>query len=319
MPNQFAVISSNPADLEFLNELALVCSFDLKAQATFDGEALKASIGQGHTCFIDASIPGVLKEAEALGFKKIELSRLHWICPPEDKALLGEVFDSPVAQNIVFRKYGTPMSAAESYAHVVKSSYLKSSFGLQSLFGEAVQVDSVKFNESIERGFVAQALSQQLTLLGYNELIIPAVSTAVDELLMNAIFDAPVDENGKQIYARQSRNINIKLVGKQNIEMQVGGFGDFIGVTVVDHFGSLDSAAVKQHIAKSFNGRQDDERDESLAGAGLGLSLILKRGGSLLYIYKPGERTDATVFFRRSERLKEFNRQFQFVCLRQLV
>lgn len=324
-PIKIALISTDASDLEFTKELAQICNGEMLQEAQLNATQVKSKIAQGFSYFIDVATTGSVEQIAALGLTQFELNRVHFICPPiektsdnlpENRAHLLKAFDSAVVQNIIFRRYGSPAMAAEAYSHILKSSYLATSFGLQSFFGDDVQVDGIQFKEALERGFVSQALTHQLTQLGYNELIIPAVITAVDELLMNAIFDAPVDENGKQIYARQSRNTNLKLEGKHAVEMQVGGKGDLIGVNVVDCYGSLDSVQVKQHIAKSFNGKQDEVRDATLAGAGLGLSLVLKRGGSLLYVYKPGARTDATVFFRRTDRLKEFNRQFQFVCMR---
>lgn len=316
MPRILAIFSDRADDLEFATAAAGKAGCELKHDPSLAPEALTAALGDANTAvLIDVNSPERLRllESAVSGAAK---ARIHAIAAPQDKAFLASVFESKALGHIIPRRYLKPAADGEFYGEIVAATDLSEPFGLQCFLGKEAQIDSLHIDESLEKGFVANALTYQLAQLKFNELIIPAVTNAVDELLMNAVYDAPTDEKGQQLYARESRNTNIKLSGKSRVEMQLGARGDQFGVTVIDHFGSMDPAVILRSIAKSFNGKQEESRNPELAGAGLGLSMILKSGGSLHFVCKPGERTEASVFFKRTDRQRDFNKQFQFVAAR---
>lgn len=308
--------SENLEDAEFASELAKTGSRKLVLLKSLPTKDLLSALNGGATVLLDANDPASIRGFNEISVSPEQAIRAHWICDPRKQDTLIPLFKEKNIFNVIYRRYNKVTEAAKAYSIIIDSTFITSPFGLKSFLGSATTVDTLKFNESIEKGFASQALSHQLLNMGYNQLIVTAIINAVDELLMNAIYDAPVDAEGNQIYAEKSRNLNVKLTGRQAVEMQIGADGGFVGISVSDLYGSLDFNEVKNCIAKSFNESKNEVRTGRLAGAGLGLSLILKRGGSLYFACKPGTRTEVTVFFRKTDRLKEFHNQFQFISLR---
>jgi hypothetical protein len=138
------------------------------------------------------------------------------------------------------------------------------------------------------------------------------MANAVDELLMNAMFDAPVDELGRQILASTSRASVFELKDKSEVELQIGFDGTYVGLTAVDHFGSLDKNKLLSYISKIYTSDEYKVRT-AVAGAGIGLASVFRSGGSFFFASESRARTEVTVFFRRAESFREFKDQFKFI------
>jgi hypothetical protein len=137
-------------------------------------------------------------------------------------------------------------------------------------------------------------------------------ANAVDELLMNAMFDAPVDGSGRPVYNAISRNTAFALEERNAIEMNVGFDGSQIGISVIDQFGSLDRGRLLAHVSKKYS--EDAYKLKNIvAGAGIGLATIFRTGGSLIFASENGVRTEATVVFRRTDNFRDFKEQFRYL------
>jgi hypothetical protein len=51
----------------------------------------------------------------------------------------------------------------------------------------------------------------------------------------------------------------------------------------------------------------------SMAGAGVGLSTVFNAGASFFFVSESRNKTEATVFFKKTDNFREFKDQFQFV------
>ena len=139
------------------------------------------------------------------------------------------------------------------------------------------------------------------------------VANAVDELLMNAMFDACTDERGRQLYASTPRNTVLPLDGRRAVELNVGFDGPYVGIAAMDQFGSLDKEKLVEHLSKGYRNEAYKVKS-SVAGAGIGLATVFRSGGSFLFACDAGQRTEVTVFFQKTDTYKEFRDQFRFIC-----
>jgi len=87
----------------------------------------------------------------------------------------------------------------------------------------------------------------------FHPRIASKIAGAADELLMNAIFDAPTDAEGKSIFGDDAHSKDIPLDGKHSVEMQVGFDGKYAAVLVSDHFGSLDPPRLLEKLAQNYS------------------------------------------------------------------
>jgi hypothetical protein len=130
------------------------------------------------------------------------------------------------------------------------------------------------------------------------------------ELLMNAMYDAPVDSNGKHIYA-QDRKQDIVLKEDQYPLFSIGTNGDLLGITVKDPFGGLKRKHVFSGIERALT--QKGQMDTEGGGAGLGMLYIYNHGFSSFFTVKPGISTEVTVLYDLTLNRREFATQAKSV------
>src|SRR5690606_20434015 len=114
------------------------------------------------------------------------------------------------------------------------------------------KVQLVKLQLSTQKQDAVEAIKNYLIAAKFQSRMATVIANAVDELLMNAIFDAPVDDLGRPTHATTSRATQIQLEGPHAVEMQVGFDGKYVGITAIDMFGSLDKAKLLTHISKIY-------------------------------------------------------------------
>jgi hypothetical protein len=145
-----------------------------------------------------------------------------------------------------------------------------------------------------------------LQQLNYNDQVIGAVASAVDELLMNAMFDSPTDVHGARPLEKVSRSESIETHG---VEMQIGHTSDLIAVTVIDANGSLKRDEVLKQITDNLVSESNKYTQRETAGSGLGLTLTLRSGGRLFFACRPNHRTEVTVLFSNVRLFKALKSQ----------
>lgn len=291
-------------DSAFVDQLARECAFEHRA--INDGDRLQNECGKDLTGGVLISVASAqqLDHLEKLGLNR---NRVHAIVGLEDSQLVHRTFHSPAIGHVVVRRFTNPAENARQYATVLKAA---SGEGSESLLKANDNIRVIVFDDTVQKGFVSNGVFQYLLENNCSERVSSVIAGAVDELLMNAVYDAPVDQKGEQLYRHHPRSNEISLKG---IEMHLRFDEEVVAVTVIDRVGSLNRDQILLHVAKSLNDGKMTPRDASYAGAGLGLALIFRSGGSLSYITEKGKRTEATVFFRRSKSFREFKNQFQFV------
>ena len=100
------------------------------------------------------------------------------------------------------------------------------------------------------------------------------IDQCIDEMLMNALYDAPVDDAGKPLFADVPVQERVLAARREKALVQYGCDGDRFAVSVRDAFGTLrkehDPAATSTSACTS----PDQQIDRKAGGAGLGLYLI---------------------------------------------
>jgi hypothetical protein len=131
-----------------------------------------------------------------------------------------------------------------------------------------------------------------------------ATSQLADELMMNAMYDAPVDETGKEKYAH-NRNKAIDLDPRERPTFGLGCDGSRIIVSIADPFGRLPKGAVFGGIHRGLTTGKMDTRG---GGAGLGMLLIHHAAKVLFFDVVPGRRTQVTAIVELDVPPQEFRK-----------
>jgi anti-sigma regulatory factor (Ser/Thr protein kinase) len=119
------------------------------------------------------------------------------------------------------------------------------------------------------------------------------VELATEELLMNALYDAPRNAGGAPRNAHLDRRLSVALGADETIWMRYGCDGQTLAVAVCDPFGSLSKRAVTERLRKVTDGVPRPQ--PGVAGAGLGLVMTYSVANQLVFSVSPGRLTEVTA------------------------
>jgi hypothetical protein len=136
------------------------------------------------------------------------------------------------------------------------------------------------------------------------------IQTTCDELIMNAFFDAPF-ENGVVLYKNTPRTSLIKP--PKPVEVIMGESDTEVAISVTDFYGSVNAHSIVKHLKKTF--QVESYVAPKGEGAGLGLSMSVKRNTSLFIKVTPGEASQFVVIFPKVETYKSYLEKSQLIGL----
>jgi hypothetical protein len=120
------------------------------------------------------------------------------------------------------------------------------------------------------------------------------IEVATEELLLNAIYDAPRDPTGKPTHSGLDRRTPVKLGSDQQVKLTYGCDGRNFVVSVADRFGALTRPAIVQSVVKLLDPR-GARPAPGVSGAGLGLMLVYSAANQLVAHAVAGRFTEVTA------------------------
>lgn len=134
-----------------------------------------------------------------------------------------------------------------------------------------------------------------------------------EELLMNAIYDAPV-AGGKHHYGELPRTTSIELQPSEYSTLSFGCDGSVFGIAVTDPFGSLRRDKLFQYLKKVLRrGDSANLIDTKKGGAGLGLFKILYSSHSLIVNVQPQRYTEVMALIDIQQQVRDFSKMARSV------
>jgi hypothetical protein len=125
-----------------------------------------------------------------------------------------------------------------------------------------------------------------------------AIEQSIDELLMNALYAAPVAADGSRVFA----GVTVKQRAAQrtgaSVTLTYGADAARFVVVVRDEFGSLDRQTVLRVLHKGLHA--EDKVDAKAGGAGLGLFLVASTASTIYFDVTPGGHCEITCVFELS-------------------
>jgi PEGA domain len=168
-------------------------------------------------------------------------------------------------------------------------------FGMEKLVPWGTKVYSTLVGDYQEKSLCIAQMSEFAELMGVRRKYREAIEQCVDEMLMNALYDAPVDDQGRQIFAEIPTKTRISLRMEQKVVVQYGCDGKRFMVSVRDSFGTIERATVLKYLYKCLHSEQ--QIDRKTGGAGLGLYLMANSSTRFLFNVLPGVATECVCVF----------------------
>lgn len=131
------------------------------------------------------------------------------------------------------------------------------------------------------------------------------VGELAHELIMNAMYDAPVDAEGKAKYAAD-RKSSVTLEEAERVLVRCGTDGTRFAISVRDPFGRLERRHVVDGLARGLAG---GEQDRTHGGAGLGMLVAHNASTALVFDVARGRSTEVTALLELDLNLRELRTQ----------
>ena len=147
---------------------------------------------------------------------------------------------------------------------------------------------------SAERDQTLEGLEAFLAEAGVRPRLVRAAVDATEELLTNAIYDAPTGSDGRRLYADLDRRHTVFL-GERSRPALLAAVDDVeVVVGVHDPHGSLALETARAYLVKGLGGGPE-QVDGKRGGAGLGLARAFSLGDRLAVHVEPGRFTEVSV------------------------
>lgn len=162
-------------------------------------------------------------------------------------------------------------------------------FGLRRYFSEATPLVRESTHQSSDKDRLVGLAERFAVENGVAPRMVSLYASVADELLANAIYDAPVDDAGRPRFARLARTEAVTLPETDAAEMQLAFEDGHLGISVSDRFGSLNADHVLARLGRCFEIAQPEQK---AGGAGLGLYIAFRSVSHLVINVSRGKRTE---------------------------
>lgn len=284
-----ALIGANEAQLKTLRKIlrAVVVgaceSPRLEAISPDDYDLLLISDYDAFAPEVRERITGLFAAADAK-----RRARLLVISGAGDRNELAALFSRHAITNLLAKNTGVD---ASDVIVTVQKILRRDVFGLEKYFSWGIEAQSSRIRSSEEKERLLSAMSSYAEELGVNSRLANQFCTVADELVTNALYNAPRDTSGNSRYGHLSRSCPVELAPGEEIEVRYCCDGRRLGISASDPFGALTEERLLDYLGKCLR-KGDDQVDTKPGGAGLGLYYIFEAVSHLVVNIAPGRRTE---------------------------
>lgn len=228
---------------------------------------------------------------------------LLWTAEPLQRSL-RYLLDVPQLSNICGRKdFDSPPVPWE----VLMVARRLSDAGIQpASFSDFLDWGYTGFQEQIgstdQRDQMVLKVHRFIARLGASNRVGEMLGELTHEMLMNAMFDAPVDPSGIPKYALD-RKASLLLEEHEQPIFRIASDGSLLAIQVIDPFGRLQRSHVFGGLERALS---QGELDASYGGAGLGLAMCHNATVALFFDVRRGQKTEVTGIFDLDLNLRDF-------------
>ncbi|MGZ3775535.1 MAG: cyclic nucleotide-binding domain-containing protein [Pseudobdellovibrionaceae bacterium] len=224
---------------------------------------------------------------------------------------LGVLAQNRFVENIVSRD-GEDKNATIRYVLTALSKLLNNDlFGIEKYLTWGVEVQNRIIKSSAQREGLRNELYAYFKKMGIRGTVLDRAGVAAEEMLMNAIYDAPVDIKGKSLFNHISRKEEVKLDTHQQSTLSYASDGVLLAISVKDPFGALTKDCVVDYLLTCYNGQAGSLNSEK-GGAGRGLHQIIENADMTIFNVKKGVRTEVICLFNTDGQRREGQPSFHF-------
>jgi hypothetical protein len=170
-------------------------------------------------------------------------------------------------------------------------------FGVEKMMPCGVRVYSTLIGDYQEKSQAILTIGEFAQAMGVRKKYREQIEQCMDEMLMNALYDAPVDDDGKPLFADVPVKERVLMRVDQKAIVQYACDGERFAVSVRDAFGTLEKSTVAKYLDKCLHAPEGQQIDRKTGGAGLGLYLIANAATEAHFHIFSGSATEVACAF----------------------
>jgi DNA-binding response OmpR family regulator len=174
---------------------------------------------------------------------------------------------------------------AEELTTTVHKLIRRDLFGAEKYLLWGTEMFTHQLTKASQRAPLVSQLADEVRVRGQSARVSSMAMLVADELLSNAVHNAPVDDKGEHFRKDVARNIEIDLAGRDTVQLRWGCDARYLAIEVTDQYGSIDRETILRALAK-------DSIRETGGGAGMGIALAYRSCDHLVFNLAPGKRTE---------------------------
>ncbi len=313
------IFTQNDEDLRMAEWIAFASNSELHIIRSLETFTQVRRADRACLCFLDAGIFPPERSGVILKHLKLQPHEVIWIVANSTEFLdrlrraptLHRHFIARRSQTEGLRLYSdlavSQLLQAEERISLANTQSLS-----QSTLGELLRRYSTQ-TQNTENDTDSQAVAQlRLRKLSHRTLAVESMQSkffsdlksvrvrriltqALDELLLNALIQAPVLSNGLRYRANLDLTKDFELLPNEQVEVRLWQSDQFWGIQVTDFFGSLKPETLLKSLASNH-----------------GLANLLGMGASLCFQTQPGVATQALALVPRKNSIRELKKEWAF-------
>jgi hypothetical protein len=171
-------------------------------------------------------------------------------------------------------------------------------FGLEKYLAWGVLVHEKEIAGYTDKRAVLLEVAEYAKEAGARRQAIARIESVADELLMNALYDAPAVRYGVRARIGERARAGLGPIGNESAKLRYACDGRYFALSVRDNYGELTKEAILDNLARARAERGSPRSGgENGEGAGLGLYFILSAVTRFIANIQPGIATEVVCLF----------------------
>ena len=258
-----------------------------------EGAELLKGGGQFDLAFVSSELAELIPQIKSIspGTKLVFMASSN--VPAELPVLKQHAKD---ISNIVSRHPEDRTFTVKNVATTVGKLVSQDFFGLEKYMIWGVEVQSKIVTSSAQRPELIEGMQDYFKNLGMRSVIFDRAAAVAEEILMNAIYDAPVDKSGKPLYNQLDRKQVVNLQKNEYGEFRYACDGMLAAISVADPFGAFPMQTLIKYLERNYSGSVETH-EEGKGGAGRGLHQIIESSDLVVFNVRRNIRTEVIALF----------------------
>ncbi len=207
-----------------------------------------------------------------------------------------------VFPNVVNRDEEDKQFTIKNFVTTVSKLASGNYFGLEKYISWGVEVKEFEVADSDHRSKVIEEMDEYFGQSGIRSSNRSRLTVVAEEMLMNAIYDAPHDQEGNPIYNHKNRTEKVVLAEAHRPMFRFATDGVLVAISITDPFGALDARTLFAYLEKCYSGGSLNDGRKDKGGGGRGLHQIIENSDLVVFNIDPKKRTEVIALFNADQK-----------------